>query len=374
MFAFFHDAVADPLSRLADLRRKSGRPLIGVTPAYFPLEWIHAAGGLPVSFWGERIPISRADALLPPYCCPASRSILEIELAGLTAELSGWVFTSLCDTLVNLREIFRGISPRPALAFPIPLATDPGSRRARLEERIPRVLDDLARMTGKTATAGALAAASRLYGEIRRLQRRLYEIRRGRPRLVGARDFHAAIRAGFFLDPGEYRTRLEALLPALENAPEPKGARRPRVFLSGMVSPPEEVLGLLDRLGLDAADDDFADGGRMVSRPVFSPEDPVGSLYRVLFDGRPCPCLHLPGLDRADVFPQAVREAGAQGVLFLPMRCCEPDAFERPALTARLAERGIPALALEMDFETLHPESLRTRLEAFRDLLEEADR
>ncbi len=374
MFAFFHETLKDPLSRLADLRRNSGRPLIGVTPAYFPREWIHAAGGLPVSFWGAALPLSRADALLPPSCCPVSRSILEIELAGLTAELSGWVFTSLCDTLVNLREIFRGVSLRPTLVFPIPLASDPDCRRARLAALIPEVFEKLARMTGKAVTPDALAAAGRLYGDIRMLQRRLYETRRSRPRLIGARDFYAAIQADFFLDPAEYRLRLEALLDELANAAEQKELRAPQIFLSGMIAPPADVLVLLDRLGMPVVDDDFANGGRSVSRPVFSPEDPVGSLVQTLFGGRPCPCLHVPGIDRAAVFAATVRECGAHGVLFLPVRCCEPDAFERPVLNAALAAEGIPALTLEMEFESLPQESLRSRLEAFRDLLEESGR
>ncbi len=372
MFAPFHEALADPPGRLSLLRRRSGRPLVGIAPAYFPPEWVHAAGGLPVAFWGAALPVARADALLPPFCCPVARSILEMELAGSTAELAGWVFTSLCDTLVNLREIFRRLSPRPVPVFPIPLATDPSARRRRLAALVPAALEDLARLTGSAATGASLAAASRLFGGIRDLQRRLYALRRSRPGLVGPRDFYAAIRAGCFMEPEEYRERLAALLDRLEARPNPPGGRLPRIFLSGMVAPPEAVLGLLEQLGLDPADDDFANGGRLASRPVFDPEDPVGSLEAAIFGGRPCCCLHLPGADRAAAFPRLVREAGAAGVLFLPVRCCEPDAFERPAIGAGLAAAGIPALTIEMDFETLPLESLRTRLEAFRDLLEES--
>lgn len=372
MFAPFHEALADPPARLALLKRQNGRPLIGVAPAYFPPEWVYAAGGLPVAFWGAPLPVARADALLPPYCCPVARSILEMELAGQTAELAGWVFTSLCDTLVNLREIFRRHSSRPSLVFPIPLATDPSARRRRLAELIPAALEDLARITGTKVTGAALAAASRLFGEIRNLQRRLYALRRSRPGILGVRNFYAALRAGFFMEPEEYRGRLADLVSRLETAPEPPAGRGPRLFLSGMVVPPDEVLGLLEHLGLDPADDDFANGGRMISRPVFDPQDPAGSLEAAIFGGIPCCCLHIPGTDRAAVFPRLVREAGAGGVLLLPVRCCEPVAFERPAIGAGLAAAGIPALTIEMDFESLPLESLRTRLEAFRDLLEES--
>jgi benzoyl-CoA reductase/2-hydroxyglutaryl-CoA dehydratase subunit BcrC/BadD/HgdB len=49
--------------------KELGRPVIGVMPAYFPLELIYAAGGYPVQLWGNNLPLEKSDAYLQSYCC-----------------------------------------------------------------------------------------------------------------------------------------------------------------------------------------------------------------------------------------------------------------------------------------------------------------
>ena len=45
MFNAFHEAIADISGTIRKHQERCGRPVIGVMPAYFPLELIHAAGG-----------------------------------------------------------------------------------------------------------------------------------------------------------------------------------------------------------------------------------------------------------------------------------------------------------------------------------------
>ena len=48
MFQPFHEIINNVAGTILKYEKELGRPVIGVMPAYFPLELIYAAGGYPV--------------------------------------------------------------------------------------------------------------------------------------------------------------------------------------------------------------------------------------------------------------------------------------------------------------------------------------
>jgi benzoyl-CoA reductase subunit C len=368
MFAHFYQAISDPCATVRKHHERMGRPVIGVMPAYFPLELIHAAGGYPVQFWGAGLPIEHADACLPSYCCSVARTLLEIEMRGLADGVQAYVFTSLCDTLINLREIYRRLFAKPTLEFSIPVTPSLEARKAYFSTVVAEITHGLEAVTGRRLSPQALRTSADLYGRIRGLQRQLYELRRRQPGIVKSADFYAAIKAGFFLPAEDYAFRLErvtAELKALRTAEE----RRPRLVLSGMVFEPLGAHALIDGLPAHVVDDDFASGWRSAAKGYLRVDDLAGGIADHLFSGAPCCCLFNPQSDRHSYLIEKVRAADADGVLFWPIRFCEPDAFDRPQLIARLKQEGIPSFTLEMDLTTRNFEPVRTRVEAFLEMI-----
>ncbi len=368
MFEAFHEAIADPFATVRKCRERLGRPVIGVMPAYFPLELIHAAGGTPVQLWGAGGPVEHADALLQSYCCSVSRSLLELEMRGAAETIAAYAFTSLCDTLVNLREIYRRQFAKPTVEFSIPACQTPAARRAYLSTVVTEVLKGLEAVTGRTASAAALEAAAALYGRIRSLQRTLYRVRRQTPGVLKSRDFYAVLKAGFFLAPEVYASLLERLAAALGSVPPAKG-RGPRLVVSGMVFEPLEAFAVFDEIGAQVVDDDFASGWRSVAKGDLAVGDLAAGITEYLYGPAPCCCVYHPENDRHDYLVAKARAAAADGVLFWPIRFCEPDAFDRPQLIERLRQEGIPASTLEMDLGAGSFEAVRTRVEAFCEMI-----
>lgn len=368
MFTAFHEAIADISGTIGKHRDRSGRPVIGVMPAYFPLELIHAAGGYPVQLWGAEGSIENADACLQSYCCSVSRSLLELEMRGVTGMVEAYAFTSLCDTLVNLREIYRRRFVKPTVEFSIPAAQSREARKAYLSTVIENVLKGLEGVTGCTVSREALRVSAALYGRIRSLQREIYRIRRQRPGVANSGDFYAVIKAGFFLPPEDYKPMLERLVAELE-AGLPRKGRRPRLVLSGMVFEPVGALAVFDDLPADVVDDDFANGWRSAAKGDLQVDDLVAGITDYVYSGAPCCCIYHPESDRHAYLVEKVKAAGADGVLFWSIRFCEPDAFDRPQLTERLKQEGIPAFTLEMDLATGNFESAKTRVEAFCEMI-----
>jgi benzoyl-CoA reductase/2-hydroxyglutaryl-CoA dehydratase subunit BcrC/BadD/HgdB len=64
-----------------------------------------------------------------------------------------------------------------------------------------------------------------------------------------------------------------------------------------------------------------------------------------------------------------VKNTGAQGVIFVLLKFCDPHAFDFPYMKELLDRAGIPGMLLEIEDQQTSEEQLRTRLEAFIELL-----
>ena len=83
----------------------------------------------------------------------------------------------------------------------------------------------------------------------------------------------------------------------------------------------------------------------------------------------PCCCYNYPRMETADHLIKLVQDTGAQGIVILEMTFCEPQDFELPDLVKAIEEAGIPELTLETDQQTTAMGQMRTRLEAFIEMI-----
>jgi bcr-type benzoyl-CoA reductase subunit C len=372
MFEPFHQVINNVSSTITRYEKELGRPVIGVMPAYFPMELVEAAGGYPVQLWGNNLPTGKSDAYLQSFCCSVGRSVLELEMIGGASMVKAYVFTSICDTLVNLKEIYSSLFPgKPYLEFSIPMTQTPEARKSYFKSVIEDVLEDIEAITGNNLSNDALKEASLLHGETRRLQRKLYEVRRKHPGLIKSHDFYAVIKAGFFMPKKTYNEMLIKLIRELEKLTvNTKIDNRPKIVLSGMLFDPLILHHALDDLTLQVVDDDFANGWRTVAKPTLQTNNLIEGVTQYAFEPAPCCCLYNPDSDRHVYLIQKVKDSGADGVLFWYIKFCEPDAFDRPQIISRLKDEGIPAGVIEIELSMTHFDSIKTRINAFMEVLE----
>jgi bcr-type benzoyl-CoA reductase subunit C len=369
MFEPFYGIITHATRTILKYEKELERPVVGVMPAYFPLELIYAAGGFPVQLWGNNLTLEKADAYLQSYCCSVARSVLELELSGTASMVKAYAFTSLCDTLINLREVYRRLFLKPTVELSIPITRTKAARQTYIKSVLDSVIKGLEEITAQSLTVAALAEAADLYGRSRTLQRKLYEIRRQRPGLMKNQDFYAALKAGFFLPPDVYNRMLENLLLEL-NARTYSQTNRPKILLTGMIFDPLEAHKILDELSVNIVDDDLANGWRTVSKDRLKVESLVEGITEYLFNPAPCCCIYNPDHDRHAYLVKKVKQAQADGVLFWYIKFCEPDAFDQPQLAKRLKAEGIPAAFIDLELSMSNLEAIKTRLNAFCEILE----
>jgi bcr-type benzoyl-CoA reductase subunit C len=369
MFESFHAVVSDVAGSVRKHEKEMDRPVIGVMPAYFPMELIEAAGGYPVQLWGNNLPITKADAHLQGFCCSVARSILELELIGGADMVKAYAFTSLCDTLVNLKEIYSRLFTKPAVQLSMPITQSQEARHTYLERVLNGITTGLEEITGNKITPESLKAAAQLHGHTRKLQRELYQIRRDKPGLIKNYDFYTVIKAGFFLPRAVYSKQLEDLLANLKTLDAPEG-KRIKIINSGLVFDPMAIYPIFDELNADIVDDDFANGWRSVSKTELNTDNLVEGVTDYLFGPSPCCCLYNPDNDRHDYLVEKAKKTEADGVLFWYMNFCEPDAFDIPQLKARLKEEGIPTVSIDVELTMTNLDAVKTRINAFCEMVE----
>jgi len=369
MFQPFHEVVSNVSGTILKYEKEMDRPVIGVMPAYFPLELIEAAGGYPVQLWGNNLPIEKADAHLQSYCCSVARSVMELEMRGGAHMVKAYAFTSLCDTLINLREIYRRVFTKPTLELSIPITRTAEARREYLASVVKSVTEGLESITGHKITAESLAGAATLHGRTRELQRRLYQLRWEKPGIAKNHDFYSTIKAGFFLPAGVYNRMLEVLLKDLTDQ-GPATGNGLKLLVSGMVFDPLEIHKIFDELDVSVVDDDFANGRRTVSKDLLKTANLVEGITDFLFKPAPCCCIYNPDNDRHSYLLDRVKQSGADGVVFWYIKFCEPDAFDRPQLMQHLKDAGVPVTFIDLELTMTNFDAVRTRISAFCEMLE----
>ena len=376
------DILDDPYAYAARLNAESSGKVIGTFCSYAPEEIILAAGGHPFRIFGSGEKIRRAEAHLQSYCCSLVRGALENALAGRLAFLAGVVFPHTCDSIQRLSDIWRlnvGSCFHMDLVLPVKLDTD--SARQYMIDVLRAFRGELAEKLGVTISEDGLRGAVRLCNRIRSALARIDEINGERPGTLKGGDWYALTRAAMIMDRTRAASLLEEVAEELESAvraaagskgeggavsgPAPK-----RIILSGGVCNHPDIYTIVKEAGGAVVGDDLCTGSRYFSGLVDETAEPLAAIAGRYLERIVCPAKHRGLTDRADHLVRLVRRKKAQGVVFFLLKFCDPHAFDYPYLKEALDREGIPSLVIEVEDRLPADGQLRTRFEAFIEMIE----
>ena len=344
--------------------RHPGRRAFGYLCTYAPLELLHAAGFTPVRLMQLSGPAALADAHLPSFACAVARAVTERMLCGELDFLAGVLFAHTCDTVQCAADIWRMARPRfKVITSSLPTTLSSPHARAYLVAELRRLAVVLGSELGLSVTEDALRASIRLYNEQRRLLTALYE-QRGR---FPAQQLWSLTLAGMLMPVEEHNGLLQSLLHGTEVGSEATH-RGPAVLLVGAVLDDPVILQLIDELGGQVVADDLCTGSRYFDALVDETEEPFAALADRYLRRAPCPAKHDTGNSRAGRLLDLLHRTGAQGVVFVLPKFCDPHAFDYVWLSKALDEARVPHLLLETEM-TVPIGQLRTRLQAFMEML-----
>jgi benzoyl-CoA reductase subunit C len=358
-------------------KTRSGGKVIGHFCSYTPQEMISAAGGLSFRILSAGSEISRADAYLQAYSCSLVRSTLEDALAGRLDFLDGTVFPHTCDSIMRLSDIWRmntGFAFHADLIMPAKLDTPSAAEYMLAVLR--KFKTDLQTGLGIEIDTAMLQKAIRTWNRVRRNLARLYALRVQNPRVISGSDLHAVFKAALVMDPDTSADALDALIselpPLMPLVPGPEAEVRPaakRLVLSGGLCSMPDIHQVVEASGGHVVWDDFCTSTRYFEGLVDETRDPLQALAQRYLKRVVCPAKHSGLYDRGNYLIEKVRENQAQGVIFLLLKFCDPHAFDYPYMKAMLDKEGIPSLMVEIEDQIASEGQLRTRCEAFMEML-----
>ncbi|MDZ7319728.1 MAG: 2-hydroxyacyl-CoA dehydratase family protein [candidate division KSB1 bacterium] len=370
-FKPFHDITSDPAAYAANWQRQTNRKVIGYFCSYAPEELIVAADALPVRLGSDPLPISLADAHLQAYCCSLARQGLEAVLSGRWQFLEGAVFPHTCDTMQRLSDIWR---LRAGLRFHfdvvLPVKFNSTAAQEYLVATLRQFKQDLEQSLGIQITSEKLAQSIRLYNRLRQTLLEIYELRHRQPGLLSGTDLYALMRAATVMDRADLLQQLQTIKATLLQKGLPIASpQAKRILLAGGVCYQPAIYSILEEAGAVVAWDDLCTGTRMIDGWIDEQAEPIAALAQRYWERPICPAKHQDLTSRRDRLLHLIAEKKIAGIIFLRLKFCDPHAFDYPYLKEALDRAGCPHILLEIENHLFSDAQVRTRLEAFVEMI-----
>ncbi|MDR2844796.1 MAG: 2-hydroxyacyl-CoA dehydratase family protein [Puniceicoccales bacterium] len=276
-----------------------------------------------------------------------------------------------CATMKRATEVIETFVPTRLLNLP-KLRNSEDSRNFFRGE-ILQFRDDLVELTGKPISDEAIHEQIVLHNKVRRLLRKISELRkRAHPPLTGS-QFVDIARAYYYVEPAK-------LLPVLEriyahyDAVKPSRALPPiRVQVAGsiMADGDRRILDIVENeLGARVVIEDHCAGARPFHHIVPETGDPYSALANGYLDQSPC-ARQRPLSDALDFSAKLAEEYNADGVLYIFLKFCACYGVSQKDFITRFQQLGKPVLVLSSDYSESDRGQLLTRIEAFIDVIRE---
>lgn len=374
---FVEDAPARRLEGAAKLPK-----VVGIYCVMAPEELIYAAGAVPLRLSGGCHEGSCAgDELAPRDACPVVKASLGCTALGAPS-LYGMcdlvVVPTTCDAKRKMGEELARYQNVRMLEVPHGKESE-GARRQWLEQLF-GFKRELEQLTGNRITRKRLAEALTTVGRAQLQARRLYQLRQAAVPPIRGSEAALALHA-FAYDRAEPWTEAmtalnDELAQRRRQERAPCDARAPRIMLAGAPSvfPNWKLPILIEEMGGALVSDESCLGDRYLYDPVGAVETTMEDMMTALAARylMPCTCPSFsPNEDRLFRLAQTVEDFRIDGVLYHVLKGCVIYDFELQRVERRMAELGVPVLRVETDYNPEDIEQLRTRVEAFVEMLRE---
>lgn len=373
--SYYEDIISTD-KREKELENFSGK-VIGSFCIFTPEELIYAAGALPLRLCaGSYDAISLAEEVLPRDVCPLVKSSFGFKVAGISYfELCDVVISPTpCDDKKKLGEVLSDYVTTWVLR--LPQTKEPAYSKEPWLREMKILKERLEKLTGHKITKKRLKESIELLRRRQAAFRRLYELRKHYPPLINGRDAQLIIQASFYDDINRWTEKTEELCAQLEHPTSTNQfpLSSSRLLLTGapLIWPNFKLLNLVEEVGATIVIDELCSGSRylydIVEVDEWTRDGCLEAIANRYLLPTSCPCF-TESDDRLDKLLLAVEDFKVEGVIHHSLRLCPLYDMELPKVSQVFKDKGIPFLALHTDYSLEDVEQLRTRLEAFLEII-----
>jgi benzoyl-CoA reductase/2-hydroxyglutaryl-CoA dehydratase subunit BcrC/BadD/HgdB len=365
---------------LKEFREKGGK-VVGTLCVMVPMELVFASGAQVVRLCsGYYEPVHPANELLGDAgLCPMVKSTLGTQMVSsnpivdLVDLVAG---PATCDGKMKLAEILEDWVPVHMMNIPRIKVGD--STSDLWVKEIVHLKTKLEELTGNPVKKRALVKEIKKWNEANQHWRELLELRRSETPPISGRDAMLVVQTTQMDRIDRWNKKTKELIAELKQM-EKKGLHAgeegaARILLAGspMMYPNFKIPTIVEESGGLIITDELCSGFRLMADPVLVDGMSKKEIYEALaeryFFPCSCPCFS-PNDERVRRMKEAVKVFGVEGVVFHTLRGCHLNNLEATKIELALREEGIPMVKLESEYDEGDIEQVRTRVEAFVEMI-----
>jgi benzoyl-CoA reductase/2-hydroxyglutaryl-CoA dehydratase subunit BcrC/BadD/HgdB len=351
--------------------KAQGKRVIGYVGPAVPEEMIHAAKMLPMRVSGdnEPVPTNTVDAYLLPQVSTFARSVFQTVLDGKWDFLDGGVTSIVNEGTRRMYDNWLAYKRRPYMdSIYLPLK--------QTEHAVDMYLADLedwrnrlSEFRGARIVDRDLLRSIEVYNHGRELMQQLYELRKGdRPPVTGA-EVLEVIKAATRLPREQFNQLLEQLLDEIKRTGrEIKKGKRLMVLGSQLEN--STWIEAIEALDAVVVTDELEAGTRYFWGKVDTKLPPMEALARYYISGRPPSTRIWPAGKRFEHIFNMVKQYKVDGVISEILRNDAEYGHDKLFLDKEMGQRGIPILELDVEYGEGGSGQMRTRVEAFLEMVQ----
>ncbi len=359
--------------------KAAGRKVIGSFCVFVPEEIVRAADATLVGLCtGADFAMEEVEKLLPRNTCSLIKSAFGFKLGKVCPYLESSdmiVGENTCDgkkksyeTLTNL------VSNLYVMDIPQVKSVE---GRALMKAEYLRFKEAVEELTGVAIDAARLKKGIEIVNNKRKSIHRLLSLRKADPAPISGLDALLANQVFFYDNPERFTESVNKICTELEQRIEKRegvfSEKTPRILISGcpMAVPNWKLPWIIETSGAVIVGEESCVGERGTRNLTDDNWDTVEELMEAIVDRYfqvDC-AIFTPNPDRLEHIIEMVEAYKADGVIHYGLQFCQPYLMESMPVEKALEEKNIPCLRIETDYSMEDVEQLKTRVEAFVEMI-----
>jgi benzoyl-CoA reductase/2-hydroxyglutaryl-CoA dehydratase subunit BcrC/BadD/HgdB len=297
--------------------------------------------------------------------CPLVRSCFDLSLKGKYEFLDGLVIPHACDSIVRTYDVWKyslGLGYNHFINMP---HSDDDSSLEFFEAELATFRKSLG------------ARAIELCNQNRARVRELYELRKSAPPLISGAEITRVLTAAMSIPVEESLELLGSVIEEVKKRESAPAGEATRIMVVGAQVDDMAFIKLVEDSGASVIADDLCPGGREHWSDVDVTRAPLGGIaeryLRKINCGRTYREMggtYAEYLEhRFGHIGRAIKDFKADGVILYIYKYCDPFGFEVPQVKGYIESLGTPVLYLEDEYSMSTIGRMRTRIQAFLELI-----
>ena len=358
--------------------KESGKKIIGYLSVLGPVEILTAAGVVPFRLKGNvSEAITKGDAFMETIICPFVRNVFDAAVKGKFNFLEGMVLPHQCDSIDRTDDVWANTLQLPYWHYlNVPHVTDDPSIEF-MKEILRLLVRSLEKLTGKKITDDAIAQAVKDHNENRQLMRDLYVLRKSNPPTISGTEMMKVLVAAMSLPVDESSALIKSVTEEVKARPTPANGKVPRIMLIGDQIDDVAIIDAIEGAGAHLVMDDLSIGSKMYWTDVDVTPDPIQGIAERYLRKLKIPTTFVGGGNtyqenleaRFGHMKQFIKDFKVDGAILFIYKYCDPYGFDVPVMKSFIETGGTPVLYLEDEYSTSTLARVKTRIEAFLEMI-----